>query len=447
MTTEVAILNREAIALAADSAVTINNGTKIYNSANKLFALSKNHPIGMMVYGNAQLTGVPWETLIKMYRKQLGDTIFPKLIDYCEDFINFLAGNSNFFLEEDQSRSVEAIVIDNFENIKEEIVYAIEDTFEKQDKVSKTEAKKIVDDAIEENCQKLESRKYISGFEKSFISSIPKKYNSTFEEIIDFVFDELSISNKSRNKLLKIAANSLLRDNFSSHQSGIVIAGFGDKEVFPSLHTYNIDCVFENRLKYIKNQDKSHEIGTYPVIIPFAQEDMISTFVEGIDPRIQKLSIYALSQTLKTYFESVSQSVISELTKGINSEEINNAINKINKDFDETRRVLLDNYNEEMIRQTRRIHIEPILDTVSILPKDELGAMAEALVNLTSLKRRVTTDKETVGGPTDVALISKGDGFIWIKRKHYFDPDLNPDFFANKLGFNSKNYIKKNDNG
>lgn len=71
--------------------------------------------------------------------------------------------------------------------------------------------------------------------------------------------------------------------------------------------------------------------------------------------------------------------------------------------------------------------------TVSILPKDELGAMAEALINLTSLKRRVTTEKETVGGPTDVALISKGDGFVWVKRKHYFESGLNPDFVGKGL--------------
>jgi hypothetical protein len=76
--------------------------------------------------------------------------------------------------------------------------------------------------------------------------------------------------------------------------------------------------------------------------------------------------------------------------------------------------------------------VNPILMTVNILPKDELGAMAEALVNLTSLKRRVTTDEESVGGPTDVALISKGDGFIWLKRKHYFRPELNADFFSKR---------------
>jgi len=57
--------------------------------------------------------------------------------------------------------------------------------------------------------------------------------------------------------------------------------------------------------------------------------------------------------------------------------------------------------------------------------------MAESLVNLTSFKRRITAETETVGGPIDVAVISKGDGFVWIKRKHYFQKDLNPAFFAN----------------
>lgn len=56
--------------------------------------------------------------------------------------------------------------------------------------------------------------------------------------------------------------------------------------------------------------------------------------------------------------------------------------------------------------------------------------MAESLVNLTSFKRRITAEMETVGGPIDVAVISKGDGFVWIKRKHYFEKDLNPGFFA-----------------
>jgi hypothetical protein len=57
--------------------------------------------------------------------------------------------------------------------------------------------------------------------------------------------------------------------------------------------------------------------------------------------------------------------------------------------------------------------------------------MAESLVSLTSFKRKVSTQTETVGGPVDVAVISKGDGFVWMHRKHYFKSEYNPQFKAN----------------
>lgn len=92
---------------------------------------------------------------------------------------------------------------------------------------------------------------------------------------------------------------------------------------------------------------------------------------------------------------------------------------------------------------TRKNHIDQVLSVVGILPKDELAAMAESLVNLTSFKRRVTMTQETVGGPIDVAVISKGDGFIWIKRKHYFKPELNHHFFDNYFRGGMKNEKNK----
>ncbi|HMB45614.1 MAG TPA: hypothetical protein VKL21_07315 [Candidatus Methanoperedens sp.] len=67
MTTEIAIMNKHAIALASDSAVTMSQeaGEKIKTSANKLFALSRYHPVGIMIYGSADIMEVPWETIIK----------------------------------------------------------------------------------------------------------------------------------------------------------------------------------------------------------------------------------------------------------------------------------------------------------------------------------------------------------------------------------------------
>ena len=83
MTAEIAILNKEAVALAADSAITagFQKNQKIFGSANKLFALSKYSPVGLMIYGSAQYMAIPWETIIKQYRRQLDEKKFPNLYD------------------------------------------------------------------------------------------------------------------------------------------------------------------------------------------------------------------------------------------------------------------------------------------------------------------------------------------------------------------------------
>ena len=84
--------------------------------------------------------------------------------------------------------------------------------------------------------------------------------------------------------------------------------------------------------------------------------------------------------------------------------------------------MLRDTLLDEMIIS----HSRPLRRVVGILPNDELGDLAETLISIESLKERVTSPEESVSGPIDVAVISKGDGFIWLKRKHYFDPKLNP---------------------
>lgn len=71
MSAGICIMNKNAIALAADSAVTIGQHLAIHNSANKLFALSKVAPVGVIIYANAELMDIPAEIIIKQYKKNL----------------------------------------------------------------------------------------------------------------------------------------------------------------------------------------------------------------------------------------------------------------------------------------------------------------------------------------------------------------------------------------
>lgn len=97
---------------------------------------------------------------------------------------------------------------------------------------------------------------------------------------------------------------------------------------------------------------------------------------------------------------------------------------------------LTDNQKDDIIESVANFQkenfIDPILNIVSMLSVSELANMAETLVNLTSFKRHITDSLETVGGPVDVLVITRGDGPIWINRKEYFDLQKNIDYQLRK---------------
>lgn len=89
---------------------------------------------------------------------------------------------------------------------------------------------------------------------------------------------------------------------------------------------------------------------------------------------------------------------------------------------------------QEMEEYIQTNYIDKLVNTISYLSKEDLADMAESLVRMTYLKRRITSEEESVGGPVDVAVITKGDGFIWLKRKHYLylQPIISQHVVSNK---------------
>lgn len=67
----------------------------------------------------------------------------------------------------------------------------------------------------------------------------------------------------------------------------------------------------------------------------------------------------------------------------------------------------------------------PLRRVLNSLSVPEMGHLAESLLVLEALRERVTSPSESVGGPIDVAVVTKAEGLVWLKRKHYFEPELN----------------------
>ncbi|HPS31330.1 MAG TPA: hypothetical protein PLZ43_13810 [bacterium] len=409
MTAEIAILNSFGVALAADSAVTINTGNgerKIYNTANKVFMLSKFHPVGIMIYSNAKIMGIDWELVIKLYREQLGKKEFTQLKDYADDFFNYIEANEVLFSKEQEKFYLSFVITTHLIAIRSKII----EKFKEVVPVESADVPKVVEEIISDHMKSWEEKKDLPNKKMTYddFKLALKTYKIDLEMFIKKELEKLPISLSAKGKIKETIYLSIKKNSFLKSYSGIVFAGYGKENIFPAIEAYSIEGMFNRQLKYASDKSVKVDVNHNAAIIPFAQFEMVGSFMEGIDPYYQNFiekQIHTAMQKLESLIEKADDKL---------------KIPEIEKEFFET----LKEYRKKGC-------INPIISIVGSLPKDELAAMAESLVNLTSFKRKVSAESETVGGPIDVALISKCDGFIWVKRKHYFKPELNNHFFRN----------------
>lgn len=427
MTAEVAVMNKTAVALAADSAVTVSTseGRKIYKTVNKLFMLSDS--VGIMVYGNGELMGIPWETIIKMYTKKLGSYKFDTLKEYAEQFITSLDRGNPLFPEEEQSKYVFTAILNVFAIIKNEIDEEVDEILNDEGEITRQRYKKIVSTTIAKYHKGLSQAKLLASLPEDYTAQIIEKYQAEIQEATEYIFKKIpvNITKRLQKSLTEICGNLFSKSFFSPIlASGIVIAGFGEDEVFPSLVSYLIEGVANNRLKYEAIGENQICRKNTAAILPFAQQEMIYTFIEGIHPQYKT----AQDNYLEELFENYPNHIVDAL-EGINDADKKKLIKKLKL----LGTNLLKECRENMIEYGFESHISPIINSVAVLPKEELAVVAEALINLSSWRKRVFMEDETVGEPIDVAVISKGDGFVWIKQKQYFDKSLNPHLYSQRL--------------
>ena len=417
-----------AVALAADSAVTIGSDVnqKVYNSANKMFALSKYHPVGIMMYGGANFMGVPWEIIIKSYRKELQKNKFDTLKEYMEDFLKFLIEDKRFFNPTSERELIERICYTSLTTILgDQVTKEINRLIKKGEQVQDEYVSSILENIIIEKIDEFQSLRNIINYE-----GFDEKFKQTYSDVIVEIIEDLlnfEVTDELKNSIVQYTGLLVQKETFSDSFSGLVISGYGEQEIFPSLYEFYIEGIIFGELKYIErptihigsSNDENH---TTAAIRPFAQKEMVHSFMNGVEPSLHNVYLQVFSHALNQHFDFLED--IIDKSKVDDWHTIRN----------EHQEVLMSSIRSSVNEFKDEFFTQPIMNILDVLPKEEIAAMAEALVNLTSFKRKVTMDAETVGGPIDVAVITKGDGFVWIKRKHYFKPELNYQFFNNYLG-------------
>ena len=398
MSSGICILNKNGVAMAADSAGTLSGHAAIYNSVNKLFSISKVLPVGVIIYQNIDYMGIPMEILIKEYKEKEGSKKLDSLNEYLNDFCNYVSQNRELFRLKQNEK---LYVFERISSYIKEIHEIINDIKQQTiDKKINTDQLSIFALAISSFMTKINNSSHISNYWDT-ISYIASSYANMIEHNISQNFNYLSSNLKAEAQRAIIFAFGSTA--FVSDYTGFVIAGYGDKDLYPRAIHVQLIGLANSRVLYREIERIEISDNNNATIIPLAQIDIIQSIIKGINPYVLESFINSLSDNAKD----------SQQQKRLKTKLLLN-IEKISRDC----------------------ITQPLLNTLATLPKEEMIRLAEALINITSVQRAVVADNKnaTVGGPTDVAILSRGDGFIWIKRKHYFDKDYNLQYLYNHYG-------------
>ena len=437
MTAEIAILNTSAVALAADSAVTVTQpgGQKIFSSANKIFALTYDAPVGILVYGNANFMGIPMETLVKEYRKRGAGEKFPTIGEYAESFVGFLLEIAHGSLSQQeqfrlQVERVRTIFIAIGNEITERVREYVQDLMRKMESVDAQAIRSVWDHFAEQIIDRYHANvrrsTLVEGASNELLQEARRELGGIVAEMRRKSFGS-SLSRSAVGKLNEVVRRStgLMLDDVlavpGANVTGVVIAGFGEDEVFPGYVETFVDGCYGQVLRTRQGRIAQVNLENEVAIAPFAQADMFRLFMLGLHP----LYLPHIHSYVQRLVRGYGDMVLDRITD-LSSDERK----KLDDEMEMDKLVVADMVTDELEKFGRDRIAAEIAQVVRNLPKDQLAEFAEALVNLTSLRRRVSLERETVGGPTDVAVITKGEGLVWTKRKHYFPPELNVSYLA-----------------
>lgn len=412
MTAEVAVLNRSAVAVAADSAVT-RGRNKVHVSANKIFQLHKQMPIGILVYNYADIFGLPWELVIKSFREHIHDTTFTTLRDVCDRFVEFIQGPS-FLTDEARALDTLLLAMNHFDQMASGL---------------SNQGKRNFNRLFADNLQAFASTPAddLDAGQQGF-SLV--KFRREFGNLCRMVCGESNpyppLSHANNVRFIESLYRMVTSELASDYHSGFAIFGYGSTELLPSIAHYVVDGAPLGKLRILRNQFSSitRTPDANALVFAFAQQDAATLFMEGISPSLRRYFVEAMNRSL-TGFSRKIHDEMRDRYRDPNEATVSRAI------FDREINVFIKKFNETIDSLVHKQHVSPIVSSVDGLAKEDMASLAESMVELASLRKKVSPDIETVGGPIDVAVVSKADGFVWIKRKYYFDYALNRGFYQN----------------
>ena len=200
--------------------------------------------------------------------------------------------------------------------------------------------------------------------------------------------------------------------------TGVVFVGYGDDEIYPTLVPLELAGFVDDKLRFLINKDGIHVISNdnEACVCPYAQTDIMRSLMKGIHPAMYSTVLKEFDESL----DAAKQKMTESFTTAGASKKQKTKLKEIDlKDIS-------DKFKSEMKTYIQDTFVDGIVDAVDAFNIEDMISMAESLISITNLQRHFSLLEESVGGPVDVAVITKSEGFVWVKHKQWFQQELNP---------------------
>jgi len=418
MTTEVITMNRYGVALAADSAITVDD-RKVYNTGNKIFPLGNNHQVAIMTYGKGHLMNVPWSVIINTFGNFLPHEPLQSVEQYVEQFLHYM---NNYDYEELMSSELEG-------NFVKELLYTKIDYLiscckkmhrqifkEHYKKLTMEQSQHIYNQKMEMMLRKIvkqyETKPFYEPFSEDDFKWLTEIYS---DQLLKYLHEEMLSCFRTKEickHMLMIAYHSLLRKN-EIYRANLVFVGYGQKNLLPEMITVEVGTKINGKLKYKLNDEQKYKMDMFSPgkIFTFGRSRMIKNFLSGIHPEMEDYLFDRLNEKLANIPDEIKQLMSHYLPDQLILTEVTKTVEKklINIYYTLQEDVLVDKQNH---------FVNPIESLITAMPPQDLGDIAGKLVAIEIFKSKLSKHVEKTTGPIDVATITKDVGFNWVRGKN-----------------------------
>ena len=398
MTAQVIAMNGYGVAISADSAVSLGS-IRTFETAEKIYPLMLPHRLAILHSGSVNFGGIPFPVLIADWKRQLSTKPHRDARAYKDNFIDWLEHHSEWFSD---SRN------------EGQFTWFVEDRINKVSQMMQeyAEAKEefILADLLAEWIKECLDAGTWEGINSKDVSLLLDEVDDSIQNLLDQyprAKEQIDNNKDLFEEYLSVSYTSKIlggTDFISS--TTLVFVGYGENDILPSYVSVDIAGVLKGKVANFEDTNLSlstDQDTLFGIYMP-AQRDAMTSFLQGYDWEF----IHSFIDSASGHFGTLMEKVI-ELNDGKNS-ELDEYLNEVINDFKEDLHGFRENLSEDrFLVKLRR--------SLSSLPIGSLANVVKALIEIQGLRQTTSAQFNSVGGPTDVAIIEPLEGFQWIQHK------------------------------